>query len=102
MVEIGDTVVSFDLFEQQFCCDLGVCRGQCCVEGDSGAPLEMDEVAELEAALPVVWNDLSDAARRVIEDQSEECDAWQGDSRTTMVGRGACREAESVPVDGVC
>ena len=79
MVEIGDTVVSFDLFEQQFCCDLGVCRGQCCVEGDSGAPLEMDEVAELEAVLTVVWNDLSDAARRVIDEKGVAYVDCQGD-----------------------
>ena len=54
MVEIGNTVVSFDLFEQQFCCDLGICRGACCIEGDAGAPLELDEVDQLEEALPAV------------------------------------------------
>ena len=44
MLEIGDTVVSFDLFEHKFCCDLSVCRGCCCVEGDAGAPLTEEEV----------------------------------------------------------
>ena len=53
MVEIGNTVVSFDLFEQQFCCDLGVCQGECCIEGDSGAPVEADELAKLEEVLPL-------------------------------------------------
>ena len=67
MVEIGDTVVSFDLFEQRFCCDLSVCRGECCIEGDSGAPLEEEEVSELEKVLPTVWNDLSEECRMVIE-----------------------------------
>ena len=69
MVEIGDTVVSFELFEQQFCCDLGVCKGQCCVEGDAGAPLEVYEVAKLEEALPSIWDDLSEASRTVIDAQ---------------------------------
>lgn len=102
MVEIGDTVVSFDLFEQQFCCDLGVCRGQCCVEGDSGAPLEMDEVAELESVLPVVWNDLSDAARRVIDEQGVAYVDCQGDLVTSIVDGRDCVFAYTDPADGVC
>ena len=54
MLEIGDTVVSFDLFEHKFCCDLSVCRGRCCVEGDAGAPLTEEEVKKLDKVLPAV------------------------------------------------
>ena len=43
MIQIEDTIVSFDIFVKKFCCDLAQCRGICCVEGDSGAPLEEDE-----------------------------------------------------------
>ncbi|MGN0187144.1 MAG: DUF3109 family protein [Paludibacteraceae bacterium] len=102
MVEIGDTVVSFDLFEQQFCCDLGICRGQCCVEGDSGAPLEMDEVAALEAALPVVWNELSEAARQVIDRQGVAYVDCQGDLVTSIVNGRECVFAYVDAADGVC
>ncbi len=43
MISIGDTLVSLDVFEKQFICDLGKCKGVCCVEGDSGAPLSEEE-----------------------------------------------------------
>ena len=60
MIQIDDTIISMDLFEKQFCCDLSDCKGICCIEGDSGAPLEESEVPILEKILPVVWDDLSD------------------------------------------
>jgi hypothetical protein len=49
MFIIGDTLVSEELLEEQFVCDLNACRGQCCVEGESGAPLNQDELPLLEA-----------------------------------------------------
>ncbi len=101
MVEIGDTVVSFDLFEQQFCCDLGVCRGQCCVDGDSGAPLESGERAELERILPAVWDDLSEAAREVIRRQGVAYVDCQGDLVTSIVDGREC-VFSYVDADGVC
>ena len=48
MIEIEDKIVSADLLRECFACDLGACRGICCVEGNAGAPLEMDEVDVLE------------------------------------------------------
>jgi len=44
MIEIGKTIVSHELFERKFVCDLAACKGACCVEGESGAPLEEDEL----------------------------------------------------------
>ena len=69
MIQIKNTLISFDLIEEMFRCDLAACRGMCCVEGDAGAPVEREELALLEAALPVVWNDLSEQARKVITQQ---------------------------------
>ena len=69
MLEIQDTLVSLDLFSQQFCCDLAVCKGCCCVEGDAGAPVEEDEIAEIEEAMEVVWDELTLEARDVIHQQ---------------------------------
>jgi hypothetical protein len=51
MIQIDDTLLSEDLFSKRFVCDLGACKGACCVEGDSGAPLEPEEVGLLEEAL---------------------------------------------------
>ena len=54
MIQIDDVVVSLDVFREKFLCDLGACKGECCIEGDAGAPVEMDEVAKLEEVLPVI------------------------------------------------
>ena len=64
MIQIDDTIVSFDFFDKQFCCDLAVCKGICCVEGDSGAPLEKEELEELEQVLPLIWNDLPEKSKK--------------------------------------
>ena len=66
MIQIDNTLVSLDIVERKFLCDLSKCKGICCVEGDSGAPLLEEEVAELEKALPVIWDDLSPEAQDVI------------------------------------
>ena len=43
MFAIDDTLISDDLLEAPFACNLGACRGACCVQGDSGAPLEPED-----------------------------------------------------------
>ena len=65
MVEIQDTLVSLDIFKEMFCCDYKVCRGACCVEGDAGAPVDMEEVAGLEEAAEAVWDELTPGAQEV-------------------------------------
>lgn len=48
LVEINDKIISTELFEKNFVCDLNACKGACCIEGDGGAPLTMEEVDVLE------------------------------------------------------
>ena len=48
MLQIGEALCSLDIFEKMFCCNLAVCKGCCCEEGDSGAPLEDEETDILE------------------------------------------------------
>ena len=57
IIQVGDVLVSPDIITEKFCCDLDKCKGECCVEGDAGAPLTMDEIAGIEDALDIVWND---------------------------------------------
>lgn len=54
MIEIDNTLISDDLLERKFVCDLNACKGECCVAGDSGAPLEEDEVDVIKSILPMV------------------------------------------------
>ena len=90
MIQIDDTIISMDLFEKQFCCDLSDCKGICCIEGDSGAPLEESEVPILEKILPVVWDDLSDKSKAVIEKQGVSYIDIEGDRVTSIVDGCEC------------
>ena len=54
VIEIDDKILSLDIFEKKFVCDLNACKGACCVEGDAGAPLELNEVDVLEDAYPEI------------------------------------------------
>ena len=62
MIQIEDIVVSSDVLTEKFICNLEACKGECCIEGDAGAPVEKNEVAELEKVLPVIWDELSPEA----------------------------------------
>jgi hypothetical protein len=67
MIEILNTLVSLDLFKVLFCCDLEKCHGMCCVEGDAGAPVSIEEVGLLEEAYEVIHDDLSSEAQAQID-----------------------------------
>ncbi|MDG1429397.1 MAG: DUF3109 family protein [Crocinitomicaceae bacterium] len=54
MVEVKDKVVSTQIFDRKFVCDLSACKGACCIEGDAGAPLTLEEVDILEDNLEVI------------------------------------------------
>ncbi len=54
MIQIDNTLVSNDLVTKKFVCDLEKCKGACCVLGDSGAPLEEDEIIILKEIFPVL------------------------------------------------
>jgi hypothetical protein len=54
LIEIQDKVVSLDIFEKKFVCDLNACKGACCIEGDAGAPLTFEEVDILEENLEFI------------------------------------------------
>lgn len=90
MIQIDDTLVSLDVIERHFLCDLSHCKGECCIEGDSGAPLEKEEEAELEKLLPEVWNDLAPEAQAVIRKQGVAYKDADGDLVTSIVGDKNC------------
>ena len=67
MIALDDTLISEDVFETLFACDLKACKGACCVEGESGAPLTNEEVERLEEAFEVVKGRLRPEALAVID-----------------------------------
>ena len=101
MIQIDDTLVSLDRIERSFLCDLSHCKGQCCVEGDSGAPLEPGEEEELKRVLPEIWNDLLPEARTVIQSQGVAYTDSDGDRVTSIVGDKNC-VFTCYDTDGVC
>lgn len=66
MLQIKNTLVSLDLVERFFACDTQRCLGQCCVDGDAGAPITADELETLKQILPAVWPYLTPAAQQAI------------------------------------
>lgn len=90
MIQIDNVVVSFDVFREKFFCNLDACKGECCIEGDAGAPVELEEVAKLEEALPAIWDELSPEARRVIEEQGVVYTDQEGDLVTSIVNNKDC------------
>lgn len=90
IIEIDNVLVSMDIFTEQFCCDLDACHGECCVEGDAGAPVTMDEISGIENALDTVWDDLSASAQAVIDKQGVAYTDEEGDLVTSIVGGKDC------------
>lgn len=90
IIEVGGVLVQGDIFTEKFCCDLDVCKGVCCVEGDAGAPVTLDEVGEIEEALDVVWPDLTASAQSVIDRQGVAYTDQEGDLVTSIVGGKDC------------
>ncbi len=90
MIEIGNEIVSFDVIEECFLCDIASCKGICCVEGDSGAPLTTEEVSYLEKILPIIWGDLSDKSKKIIEQQGVAYEDEEGEMVTSIVDDKEC------------
>jgi len=68
MIAIDDTLISDDLNEVYFTCDLGKCHGACCVEGDAGAPLDEEEIGVLEDIMDKVRPLMTDAGMKVVDE----------------------------------
>lgn len=90
IIEIDDILVSSDIFTEEFCCDLDACKGICCVEGDAGAPVTLDEIGGIEDALDAVWDNMSASAQAVVDKQGVAYTDRDGDLVTSIVGGKDC------------
>lgn len=90
MFEIDNTLVSLDLAEVFFCCDLDACKGECCIEGDAGAPITKDEYAKLKELAPRLEPDLSPRAVDEIKQNGVGYIDEEGDLVTTIVDGRDC------------
>lgn len=90
IMQIGDVLVSPDIITEYFCCDLSNCKGVCCIEGDAGAPVTLDEIGAMEDNLDAVWSELSASAQSVIDKQGVAYTDNDGDLVTSIVGKKDC------------
>lgn len=90
MIQIGRTLISEELFTEAFQCDLDACKGACCVEGDSGAPLEEKEARILEEEYKAIAPYLIEEGRKAIEEQGKSVYDSDGDLGTPLINGGAC------------
>ena len=90
ILDIENILISSDILTECFCCDLTKCKGKCCIEGDAGAPVTLDEIGEIEDNLDEVWQDLSASAQSVIDAQGVAYTDKDGDLVTSIVGGKDC------------
>lgn len=90
MLLIKDTLVSLDLVERFFVCDLDSCLGQCCIDGDAGAPLLEEERQAIDAHLEEILPLLNPSARSIIEECGSSYIDEEGDLVTQIVEGKDC------------
>lgn len=90
MIQIQNTILSDDIFEEHFICNLAKCKGACCVEGDSGAPLEQEEFEQIKSILPEIWDNLSSQAQQLIEAQGIAYTDYDGELVTSIINGREC------------
>ena len=90
MYQIGDVLISDEVLTERFVCDLENCMGACCIEGDAGAPVDLDEIMQIEEVLPIIWDQLSIPARKVINKQGVAYTDPEGQLVTSIVNNKDC------------
>jgi len=89
MIAIDQTLISEDLLEKKFVCDLNACKGACCVAGDSGAPLDKEELPILESLLDKIKPYMVKKGLAAIKKHGAFVIDGDGDYTTTLVSEGA-------------
>jgi len=90
MFSVDSVLVSDSIIEEYFLCDLSKCKGACCVEGDLGAPLELDELQRINDVFPIVEEYLSEAGKKAIEEQGLYVLDTDGDYSTPTIHGREC------------
>jgi len=99
MLQIKDTLVSLDVVEKKFCCDLSKCKGACCVEGDSGAPLTSDELEIIEQEFDNFKSYMRDEGVKIVRQIGTWVIDVENDNVTPLVNKKEC--AYAIFEDGI-
>ena len=90
MFQLGKTIVSEEILEREFVCNLSACKGTCCIDGDAGAPLNEEETKILEEIYPKVKPYLRPEGIAAIEAQGTWVKGEDGDFETTLIEGKDC------------
>ncbi len=90
MIIVEDCIVSENIADRCFACDICQCKGECCVEGDAGAPLEEDEIPILEQIMPQVKPYMTPEGIAVVEREGVSTLDPSGDPCTPLVNGREC------------
>ncbi|MHC5352654.1 DUF3109 family protein [Myroides sp. LJL115] len=90
MFQIGKTIVSAEVLEREFVCNLSACKGQCCIDGDAGAPVEPQEVEIMNQVYDKVKPFLRPEGQQAIETQGTSIIGEDGEFETPLIHGGEC------------
>lgn len=90
MIQIGKTLISDSIIDNEFACNLSACKGECCVAGDAGAPLEDSELQILEDVYPKVKPYLRQEGINAIEAQGKHIMSDFDEPETPLVDGKEC------------
>lgn len=90
MIEVDDKLLSADLFEKRFVCDLNACKGACCIDGDSGAPLTEEEVSIIEDNLDAIMPYMREEGINEVNKQGVFYMDFENEPVTTLVNNNEC------------
>ena len=90
MIEVEDKLVSLDVFEKKFACDLASCKGACCVKGDSGAPLTRDEIQRINDSIDQIKPNMRPEGLKAIKEKGIYYIDEDNEPVTTLVNGEEC------------
>lgn len=93
MVLIGEAIVSLEVFEEKFICDLAKCKGMCCVDGIAGAPVDQDEEDIMNRVAPRIRSYLREEGWREIQEQGPVIRDSNGELETPLIRGEECAYA---------
>ena len=90
MIELGEKLISEDIFSKQFVCNLSACKGACCIEGDAGAPLEANEKKLIENNLDKIYPFMRNEGIEKVKKEGVSYPDFDGEEVTSLINDKEC------------
>lgn len=90
LIEIDNKIISSEIFERKFVCDLVACKGACCVEGDAGAPLKNEEVLLLTKNIEKIIPYMRTEGINAIQSNGISCTDAENETTTSLIDGKEC------------